>query len=91
MLTYDGGECKKYIYVCVSVYVCVCVCICVYVCVCVCICVCVCMCVCVCVSESLCYIPETNTTLQLNYISVKIRSVYLFYHMSRTFIIKIEL
>ena len=75
------------VYLCMCVYVCVSVCMCVFVCVYVC----VCACVCVCVSESLCYIHETNTTLQLNYISVKIRSVYLFYHMSRTFIIKIEL
>ena len=49
------------------------------------------MCVCVCVAESLCCIPETNTMLLINYISVKIKSIYLFYHMSRAFIIKINL
>ena len=49
------------------------------------------MCVCVCVAESLCCIPETNTMLLINYISVKIKSIYLFYHMSRAFIIKIKL
>ena len=37
-----------------------------------CVCVCVCVCVRACVTESLCSILESNTTLQTNYISIKI-------------------
>ena len=42
-------------------------------------CVCVCVCVCVCARVyvcMLCYIPEMNTTLQINYISIKYTYIY---------------
>ena len=32
--------------------------------------------VCVCVYESLCYTPETNSTLQINYTSIKKKDIY---------------
>ena len=35
----------------------------------------VCVCVCICKTESLCCIPETNTTLQINYASLKTKEV----------------
>ena len=31
-----------------------------------------CECECVCVTDSLCYTPETNTTLKINYTAIKI-------------------
>ena len=40
--------------------------------------VCVCVCVCVCETESLCSIAEINTTLSLNYTSVKSKQKLVF-------------